>query len=268
MEYLMSLTSIQFIGLFVVIANSGAGLHILLPHFPGTPYADHTSVIQYNPDQVSSVTWPKVTACGPNDSLRCAPIAVETITFLGATDPPPKDIIGEIPHLRCCCDSMTDILAKYKDPTASGKLSAHLFITQGVAEAITGGNGRTDTWVTMHSVDPTGITVNATDGTSKFSIVFKPGAQFEILNSVPDSPTSQHFVAYYLMGVGSSSCAAVPSNGPPCAPRATECPVLKVAAKKSTSITARSRAVKPKAITRLTPKPDSFDSDCSNTHWP
>ncbi len=35
---MMSVTSIQFIGLFVVMMNSGAGLHILLPHFPGTPF--------------------------------------------------------------------------------------------------------------------------------------------------------------------------------------------------------------------------------------
>lgn len=265
----MSLTSIQFIGLFVVMMNSGAGLHILLPHFPGTPYADHTSVIQYNPDQVSTATWPGVTACGPNNSLRCAPIAVETITFLGASDPSPKDIIGDIPHLRCCCASMTDIFAKYKDPTATGKVSAHLFITQGVAEAITGANGRTDTWVTMHSVDPTGITVAANDGSTSFTIVFKPGAQFAILNSVPGTSTApQHFLAYYLMGVGSSSCTSVPSNGPPCAPRATECVVSKITSRKQSSTAAKRRSVGTKSIGRLTPRPMSFDSDCSNTHWP
>src|SRR3954465_7448212 len=85
-EQVMSVTSIQFIGLFVVMMNSGTGLHILLPHFPGTPYANHVSVIQYSPDQVSSATWPGVTPCGPNDSMRCAPVSTETITFGGATD--------------------------------------------------------------------------------------------------------------------------------------------------------------------------------------
>src|SRR5438270_7126506 len=109
-EQVMSVTSIQFIGLFVVMMNTGSGLHILLPHFPGTPYADHISDIQYDPNQVTSVTWPGVTACGPNNSLRCAPINVETITFAGAADPSPTDVIGDIPHLRCCCTAMTDIL--------------------------------------------------------------------------------------------------------------------------------------------------------------
>src|SRR3954471_3197001 len=121
-ERVMSVTSIQFIGLFVVMMNSGAGIHILLPHFPGTPYADHVSMIQYNPQQVLSTTWPGVTACGFNNSMRCAPIGLETITFAGAIDPAPTDIIGDMPHLRCCCASMTDILPKYKDPTATDKV--------------------------------------------------------------------------------------------------------------------------------------------------
>jgi hypothetical protein len=264
----MSVTSIQFIGLFVIMANSGVGLHILLPHFPDSPYADHVSMIQYNPSQVSSTTWPGVTACGPNDSLRCAPIVVETITFAGAVDPSPKDIVGDIPHLRCCCVTMTDILPRYKDPAATDKLSAHIFITQGIAEAITGGNGRTDSWVTMHSADPIGITVSANAGmTGSFNIVFKPGAQFMILNSVSASTAPSHFLAYYLMGIGSSTCTSVPSDGPPCAPRAAECAVPKTPAKKPTASKA-GRSIPPKSTSRLTPKPMAFDSDCSNTHWP
>jgi hypothetical protein len=260
----MSVTSIQFIGLFVVMMNSGAGLHILLPHFPGTPYADHTSVIQYDPAQISSATWPGVVACGPSDSLRCAPINVETITFSGATDPAPSDIVGAIPHLQCCCASMTDILAKYKDPTATGKVSAHIFVTKGVAEALTGGNGRTDTWVTMHSIDPAGITVTGIGSTGNlFNIVFKPGAQFQILNSMPNS-TPSHFLAYYLMGIGSSNCTAVPTGGPPCAPRSTECTITKkqrAAAVKRNTVAAMQKAP-------MTPRPLFADSDCSNTHWP
>src|SRR5436190_19367025 len=102
----MSVTSIQFIGLFVVMMNSGAGIHILLPHFPGSPFADHVSAIQYNPNQVASITWPGAITCGPNGSLRCVPINIETITFAGAVDPSTSDIVGSIPHLRCCCSSM------------------------------------------------------------------------------------------------------------------------------------------------------------------
>jgi hypothetical protein len=255
----MSVTSIQFIGL-VVMMNGGAGLHILLPHFPGTPFADHTSVIQYDPNQVASTTWLGTVACGPNNSLRCAPINVETIRFSGAIDPVPVDVVGTMPHLRCCCASMTDILATYKDPNATTKLSAHLFIDRGIAEAINGGNGRTDTKVTLHSVDPAGITVI---GNSSFTIVFKPGANLTILNTMPPSGTP-HFLAYYLMGVGSSGCNTVPTDGPPCAGTTTDCPAKKVAAKAAAPTSKpRRKPSGPGGATVL-----ELDADCSNSHWP
>ncbi|MEA2326532.1 MAG: hypothetical protein QOE68_1491 [Thermoanaerobaculia bacterium] len=259
----MSVTSIQFIGLFVVMMNSGAGLHILLPHFPGTPFSTHVSVIQFKPAEVASSSWPGVTTCGPDGTLRCAPIDLETITFSGAVDPPPIDIIGNISHLRCCCASMTDILPRYKDPSASGKVSAHIFVDRGIVEAITGGDGRTDTWVTMHSSN-TGITLHGSSGTSSFNIVFAAGAQFTIMNTAtaPDAPP--HFLAYYLMGVGSSDCTSLPTDGPPCAARATQCTITK--ATKQPSANTRPR---PAASTKKPPlAPLSVDPNCSNSHWP
>jgi hypothetical protein len=266
----MSVTSIQFIGLFVVMMNSGAGLHIVLPHFPGTPFADHVSMIQYDPNQIVTTTWPGIAECGPNNSLRCASINLETITFSGATDPAPTDILGAMPHLRCCCTSMSDILAKYKDPNATGKVASHIFVAQGIAEAITDDTGRTDTWVTMHSVDPVGITLTASAGTEgSFSIVFKPGAQFTIQNSVSTPTTSsRHFVAYYLMGIGSSGCTSVPSDGAPCAPRATECVVSKTSAKKQVKSASQAKSMSTAAIHPLHVQRASIDSDCSNSHWP
>jgi hypothetical protein len=285
----MSVTSIQFIGLFVVMMNGSAGLQILLPHFPGTAYADHISVIQYDPDQVTSHTWPGVANCGPSDALRCAPINVETITFAGATDPAPSDIAGAIPHLSCCCPSMSDILPKYKDPTASDKVSAHIFVDLGVAEAIAAENGRVDTWVTMHSTDPTGITVTANAGSSSsFNIVFKPGAQFTILNSMTSTETPNHFLAYYLMGVDSSDCTAVPSGGSPCAASETACESANSqsakAGKPSVNAKQNAKAGKPSVSTKQKVKPGKrsvnrkrvpvkaslldVDMDCSNSHFP
>jgi len=262
----MSVTSIQFIGLFVVMMNTGAGLHILLPHFPGTPYAGHVSVIQYSPGDVSSSTWSGVTTCGPSGSLRCAPINLETITFTGAADPSPSDIVGAIPHLRCCCASMTGILPKYKDPAASDKVAAHIFVENGVAEAITNTDGRVDAWVTMHSTDPDGITVTANAGTSgSVNIVFKPGAQFQIQNTMTSTETTPpHFLAYYLMGSGSSSCTAVPSDGAPCAPQTTEC----VLAKKTTAAVKPSTRKKKKSNGKVHPQILDVDVDCSTSHFP
>jgi len=259
----MSVTSIQFIGLFVVMMNSGAGIHILLPHFPGTPFADHVSAIQYDPTQVASITWPGATACGPTGSLRCVPINLETITFAGAVDPSTTDVVGAIPHLRCCCSSMTDILPKYKDPTATGKLSAHIFVAQGVAEAITDPNGRTDTWVTMHSTGLVGITLTANAGTAgSVNIVFKPGATFAIMNTMPSTETTPpHFLAYYLMGVGSSTCTSLPSGGPPCAAQTTECSILK---KQTTKALTPSLKKGSRVVATVT----ELDMDCSNSHFP
>ena len=260
----MSVTSVQFVGLFVVMMNSGAGLHILLPHFPGTPFSDHVSVIQYNPSQIVSSSWPGATACGPDGSLRCVAVDLETITFSGALDPAPVDVIGNMPHLRCCCPTMTDILPKYKNPLASGKLSAHIFVEHGIAEAMTGTNGRTDTWVTMHSSDSTGVTLHGSAGTSTFSIVFKPSAQLTIMNTTtPAPPATSHFLAYYLMGIGSEDCTSTPLNDQACAPRPAECPLTKVkisAAPKRRTITQSSK--------KLHAAPLDVDSNCSNSHWP
>ncbi|HXH41676.1 MAG TPA: hypothetical protein VNN08_23835 [Thermoanaerobaculia bacterium] len=292
----MSVTSIQFIGLFVVMMNGGAGLQILLPHFPGTPYENHISVIQYSSNQVLSTTWPGTADCGPNNSFRCAPIDLETITFSGALDPQPNDLVGNIPHLSCCCPSMTDILSSYKDPGAADKLAAHIFVDHGVAEAIAASNTRIDTWVTMHSTDAAGITVTGDTGTGTFNIVFKAGAQFAILNSIPPDPaTPPHFRAYYLMGTGSSDCTAVPTGGPPCTPTATACTTINSKAtavstpahskKKNTptpkpNISAAKSKPKPpdgtqKQKSRASTKPKmpgvtvmDTDVDCSNTHWP
>jgi hypothetical protein len=262
----MLATSIQFIGIFVIIANTGGGLHILLPHFPGTPYATHTSAIQFAPTQVTSTNWPNVKPCADNVSMQCAPIDLETITFSGANDPPPPDVIGNIPRLRCCCSTMTDIQAKYKDPLAPDKVAAHIWVDKGVAEAIAAPNARVDTWVTMHTIDPAGITVTGSTSKTTFRIVFKAGAQFSILNDMPPT-TPSHFLAYYLMGIGSGKCTAVPSAGPPCAPSATGCLLPNVS--KSATKTVRPKTTKVAAAThRPRASTDSVDLDCSNSHWP
>ncbi len=264
----MSITSIQFIGIFVVMANSGAGLHILLPHFPGTQFESHTSAIQFSPDQVTDVSWPGIKACETNPALQCAPVNVETITFSGAIDPSPADVIGSMSHLSCCCNAMADILPKYKDPNASGKLSAHIFVKQGVAEAIRDSSGRTDTWVTMHSSSPAGITLIANAKTSSsFKIVFKPGAQFTIQNSpvmtaTAATPTPRsHFLAYYLMGTGTgtSTCTSVPSGVAECAPSQASCAALK----KQIAKPPKPRAVAADALLQHDVGPD-----CTNSHFP
>jgi len=261
----MLATSIQFIGIFVIMANVGGGLHILLPHFPNTPYAEHTSAIQFVSTQVSSMNWPNVKPCADNSSLLCAPIDIETITFTGANDPPPPDVIGNIPRLKCCCASMTDIQTKYKDPQAPDKVAAHILVDQGVAEAISGANMRIDTWVTMHTVSPLGITVTGNNGKTTFKVVFKPGAQFSIRNDFPLT-TPSHFLAYYLMGIGSSKCTATPSGGGPCAPSAPGCVVPKSLTKTAAPKTSRVAAspLRPKGQASI----ESVDIDCSNTHWP
>jgi len=262
----MSVTSIQFIGLFVVMMNGANGLHILLPHFPGTIYEEHISVIQFSSTQMSSMTWPNVKACADDPSLLCAPIDIETITFSGAVDPPPPDVTGNIPRLRCCCASMTDIQSKYKDVKATDKVAAHIFIDKGVAEAMPASNSRVDTWVTMHSTGA--ITVTGDTGKTTFNIVFKPGAQFSIKNDMPPTTPPPHFRAYYLMGIGSSKCTAVPSDGPPCAPSATACLLPKTSASSLAKPSASKRTKAKAPLKQSGVSIESVDVDCSNTHWP
>jgi hypothetical protein len=260
----MFTTSIQFIGIFVFIANTGGGLHVLLPHFPGTPYADHTSAIQFIPAQVTSMDWPNVKPCADDTSLLCAPIDIETITFAGAEDPAPADVIGNIPHLRCCCTPMTGIQAKYKDPQSPDKVAAHILIDKGVAEAMAAANTRVDTWVTMHTIGPSGITVTGSTGKTTFKIVFKAGAQLSFVNDMP-ATTPSHFLAYYLLGVGSGNCTALPSAGPPCAP-STGC--VATARSKSPVKAAAPKTANLAAPRRLIASPKSVDTDCSNSRWP
>jgi hypothetical protein len=120
--------------------------------------------------------------------------------------------------------------------------------------------------VTAHSVDPSGITVIGKNVSGSFNIVFKPGAQFSILNSMPEDPAMPHFLAYYLMGTGSANCTSTPTNDPACAPRATECAFRKLIA-----TTPRKPTVK--STTTIRPKPPQIGPlaatlDCSNSHWP
>jgi len=109
------------------------------------------------------------------------------------------------------------------------------------------------------------------NGSTSFNIVFKPGAQFSILNSMPDSPTiPPHFLAYYLMGTGSANCTATPTTESACAPRSTECVVAKA------STTTRRKPTAPAKGKRRVPKPkghqvlttEETNADCSNSHWP
>ena len=96
------------------------------------------------------MNWPNVKPCADNARCNARPIDIETITFSGASDPAPPDIIGNIPHLRCCCASMTDIQAKYKDPNATTRLPRTSSWTKGSLRPSRPSIGRIDTWVTMH----------------------------------------------------------------------------------------------------------------------
>jgi hypothetical protein len=118
--------------------------------------------------------------------------------------------------------------------------------------------------VTMHSTGLAGITVTANAGTSgAVSIVFKPGATFAILNTMPSTETTPpHFLAYYLMGVGSGTCTSVPSDGPPCAAQTTECVVTKKQTTKA--VTSAVRKKRPPVTAIVT----EIDMDCSNSHFP
>jgi hypothetical protein len=114
-------------------------------------------------------------------------------------------------------------------------------------------------------MDPSGITVVGNNASGSFNIVFKPGAQFSILNSMPESPTMSHFLAYYLMGVGSAKCTSTPTNDPACAPRATEC-ILRTPVSATRKQPMKPAVVGPMPHVKVSPLAATLD--CSNSHWP
>jgi hypothetical protein len=99
-----------------------------------------------------------------------------------------------------------------------------------------------------------------------FTIVFKPGAQFSILNSSPVPTTSSDFRAYYLMGTGSGGCTKVPSDGVPCAPQTAECVISKAPVKSAKTAALGSPTATPGR--KLKPRRLENDIDCANSHWP
>jgi hypothetical protein len=226
-------TTIQFVGLFIVMLQGGGtgGLHILMSHYPSLP--DHQTVIAYNPKQLAALpVWnpPPVDCVVGGQKLTCAQVGVQTIRFSGQNDPAPGQLIGAISHLTCCCPAATKPKAAFFDDSIppAERASAHVFIDQGVAEAITDKEtGRTDAVVTMHTADSAGITITATLPTETSTLVFNSGATVYFANTAPmQSMEKPHFYSYYDAFEGvpcQSDSKAKPTAGPPCAASLNAC---------------------------------------------
>jgi len=276
-------TTIQFVGLFIIMLQGGGtgGLHILMSHYPSLP--DHQTVIAYDPKELAAPpVWnpPPAECTVGGRKFTCVQVGVQTIRFSGQNDPPPGDIIGSISHISCCCAAANTPKPVYVDdslPPATRK-SAHVFIDQGIAEAITDKTtGRTDTVVTMHTPDKAGITITATLPTETSTLVFKPGATVVFANTAPMmSPLEKpHFYSYYDAFQGDPCQAdpkAKPTAGPPCSAKVTPCPfpngkgkTVKRPARNAFDLV-KAGKLKPAKPRRHIP----FDvgADCSNSHFP
>jgi len=295
------MTTVSFIGLFVLIYTQNVGYQVLMPHFNITP--KHDSVIVYpKTDRVQGDgkdEWP-VAGTFPLNGIDYEYVEVkkEYITFSGATDGVPDQLIGSPtspapPHLSCCCSALrpggSGIQKEYQDPDLpeGSKKGAQILVTRGVATAVVvpaeDPNGRIQTQVSMTTgTGPVGIVVSGTLGGSTKMIAFKPGANVTFGNTplcvlqnncppMPEDHGPEDFTAYYKMAVQQNDCKGAPTTCKECrdsAKHGTPCPaaVCTLDILKKEKAKAMKMAHPPGPL----PKPvqQMMTIDCSNSSYP
>jgi hypothetical protein len=271
------MTTIKFIGLFVLMYTQNVGYHILVPHFTGMPM-DHPSFIAYQTSDRNpgADDWPVTGDVPDMPGWQYVTVDREYVTIAGATDGVPNKV--EPPHLTCCCTALNSgIQNAYKDPNLSpaSKKGAQVEVSRGVASLVEDQNGRLDTNVTMNTGGTNGVTVMGTLGAGSVkNIYFKPGATvifgntpFCALTNTCDHKGDADWVQYYSMANDRNACIGTPSNcskcstsgsGAPCA--SSTCPTLTSA---KTAAAKAAAAIKKRVRTYLT-----VNIDCSNSQWP
>ncbi|MEK6374846.1 MAG: hypothetical protein AABO58_19370 [Acidobacteriota bacterium] len=283
------MTTLQFLGLFVVLYTDGIGYQMLMPDFPNLQ-PRHTAVIAYldgtRDDTGSPSAWPQergsVNIYGVE--YKYVKVKKENIAITGSTDAPPLNLKEKIPHLTCCCPQFVEGFKEdFSNPNMVGPLkrSAHVYVNNGTATVQTDVNGAMYTQVKMSTVGNGGVTVRGTtaDGGNVLTIVFKPGATVIFANSsfetTPPLPQKvhklaeqDHFQAYYDMGKATSGCNAVPSQGGTCAGTITACPVTKAKPTSGTKRASHAHEIE-KALSGRKSDGTLFVSiDCSNSQYP
>ena len=270
-------TTIKFIGLLVVMITS-PGAHLIMGHFPGT---GHDSFIAYSHDQyVSNTNWPAAgnfTAGG----VRYDYVMVdrENISLTGPAAPFLNGL-GNMPHLKCCCGTMSGFLPAYGDPNEpeSTKKAAHFTIDRGTLETYVESTNAVSTLLTI--AGPGALKIHGQLGTTSRDIALNAGAKLMVGNTslaaIAGGATPSHddFRLYYQMGIDSAGCTGQPSDGPPCAPRPTACDVPAIAAaapapaSPAGTMPARRRAAVTSKNHTWVIQVESITVNCSNSSFP
>ena len=277
------MTTIKFIGLFILIYTQNVGYRILFPQFTGMP-TDHPSYIAYAvTDRVAGDNdWPVTGDVPGMTGWQYVTVNREFITFAGSTDGVPAQV--NPPHLTCCCQAMTGgIQAEYLDPNLppTSKKGAQVEVDRGVSSLQSGGDGtRLDTYIKMTTGAGTvGVTVTGTLGAGNVkNIYFKPGATV-VLGNTPFCAISNScasadadFVMYYTTAKNPNTCIGTPSNCDQCATSASSCTTSScanaaiVGGKKPLTMAQRMAAAK--ARRKQGPPVATINIDCSNSQYP
>lgn len=270
---------IKFVGLLIVTQLSGTGAQVVMSHIPGmVPY--HNAIIAYNDGSRIGGDWQEIGSFTAPDGEKFNYVNVdaENVTFNGPNDKF-VNAIGDMPHLSCCCPEMKGMLPEYgnKDQSAATKASAQFILNKGIYTSFIETSNSVATLLALANDAAVDLTVEgAVPGTStKRTIVLKPGAKLIVANTpiaalegghVPD--THNDFQAFYNTGVTSAACRLMPSDGPPCAPRADPCSTT--ASKKSAraKLTETHKALIEKARHWSGRTAMITDVNCSSSQWP
>ena len=267
------MTTVKFIGLFVLIYTNNVGYQILMPRFEMVP--PHPSIIAYAKADRIGGDWPGAAPLTDVEGWEYVPVNLEYITMSGAEDGVPNKV--EPPHLTCCCSAMTaGIQQAYTDPNLpiGGTRAAQIAVTRGTAMLVPDIGGRLDTNVTMTA--PSGITITGTlPQDSMKNLVFTPGATI-IFGNTPlcvfsnkcEGMPEGDFRMYYTMASTANTCAGVPSDCPLCKDTKTPCPVSNCP--NGLTKSGAMQTMKRRAATTAAVQPASLTItiDCSNTQWP
>jgi len=265
-------TTITFWGLLLLTNLSSTSATVLMGHFNG-----HLSFIAYQHGTLASQNqWPTV-GNFTIDGVQYDYVNVnkENITFTGPSDSFVNNV-GNMPHLSCCCPTMTGIKPEYKNPQEppGQKQGAIFTVNNGILSTFQDAHNAVQMLVTLSTTQQIRFT-GALGGNATRELTLNTPTKIIIGNTPPSTlhgqqtMTHDDFDDYYQMAQNSSGCSNVPSSGPPCNLRSTGCNVPGAAATppakpakltaKQKKLVAQAMKVKPVTVT---------DVDCSNSQWP
>src|SRR5689334_19627640 len=112
------MVSIQFVGLMLLVNLTNTGAQVIGGQLPG-----HQLFIAYTRGSlVSQTQWPVAgTFTTGGITYDFVVVTSDNITFGGSTDTFVNQV-GILPHLSCCCSTMTGILPAYSQPNQSSAI--------------------------------------------------------------------------------------------------------------------------------------------------